>query len=173
MTAVPLKRLVVVREEAHDVWVEGFFTVGVTNAVRVGEPVSPLSKPRSPTAGTINIVLVTNAALTLSAMVTAVQVVSEAKTAALLDKQIPSSTSDALATGTGTDAVVIVSGHGRRHRYSGTHTKLGELIGKVAIAGVHRGLMVTLRNTVSSQLTKRRSPSSAKEEQYARRQSRR
>ncbi|MGH7252397.1 MAG: adenosylcobinamide amidohydrolase, partial [Nitrospiraceae bacterium] len=34
MTAVPLDRLVTLREEQDGLWVEGFFTVGVSNAVR-------------------------------------------------------------------------------------------------------------------------------------------
>ena len=60
-------------------------TVGVTNAVRAGEPRTLPAKNR---AGTINIILITNAALTVSAMVTAVQVITESKTAVLLDRRV-------------------------------------------------------------------------------------
>ena len=45
MTMVNLEHLILKREEAAGLWVEGFFTVGVTNAVRAGEPVSDLSPP--------------------------------------------------------------------------------------------------------------------------------
>src|SRR5215831_5507126 len=40
MTAVPMHRLVVDREQSGPVWVECFCTVGVTNAVRAGEPLA-------------------------------------------------------------------------------------------------------------------------------------
>lgn len=140
MTAVPLAKLVTVRREAGPLWVEGLFTVGVTNAVRAGEP--PVSSPRVRAAGpgTINMVLITNARLAASAMVCAVQVATEAKTAALLAAEVRSWTGRPGATGTGTDAVVIVSGDGPFLRYSGTHTALGALIGRVVTAGVASGL---------------------------------
>lgn len=140
MTAVPLKQLVVLRVQAVDLWVEGFFTVGVTNAVRVGESIdaTPYTDPQQ--AGTINVVLLTNAALTVSAMVTAVQVATESKAAVLLANRIPSWTGRSEATGTGTDAVVIVNGKGPLIRYSGTHTRIGELIGRLVSHGIESGL---------------------------------
>jgi adenosylcobinamide amidohydrolase len=144
MTAVPLKQLVVLREETVGLWVEGFFTVGVTNAVRVGEPVCLVQdEPLRHAPGTINMILVTNAYLTTPAMVGVVQVATESKTAVLLSHDVPSWTGAPGATGTGTDAVVVASGSwrdGPALRYSGTHTKLGELIGKLVILGVRKGL---------------------------------
>jgi adenosylcobinamide hydrolase len=140
MTAVPLAKLVTVRRRAGSLWVEGLFTVGVSNAVRAGEP--PVASPRVRAAGpgTINMILVTNARLAASAMVCAVQVATEAKTAALLAAKVRSWTGRPGATGTGTDAVVIVSGDGPSLRYSGTHTALGALIGQVVASGVAAGL---------------------------------
>jgi iron complex transport system ATP-binding protein len=132
---------VVLREQADDLWVEGFFTVGVTNAVRVGESIdsTPSANPQKP--GTINVVLITNAALTVSAMVTAVQVATESKAAVLLANRIPSWTGRSEATGTGTDVVVVVNGNGPLIRYSGTHTKIGELIGRLVSHGIESGLI--------------------------------
>jgi adenosylcobinamide hydrolase len=142
MTAVSLKDLVVLREESADIWVEGFFTVGVSNAVRAGEPNGAAERDaESFTPGTINIVLITNARLAIPAMVGAVQVATESKTATLLAESVPSWTGGQGATGTGTDAVVIVNGEGSAHRYSGTHTKMGELIGRVVARGVLSGLL--------------------------------
>lgn len=140
MTAVPLAKLVTTRRAAGDLWVEGLITVGVTNAVRAGEP--PVASPRVRAAGpgTINLILLTNARLAASAMVCAVQVATEAKTAALLAAGVRSWTGRPGATGTGTDAVVVVSGDGPSHRYSGTHTALGALIGRVVADGVRAGL---------------------------------
>ena len=138
MTAVDLRHLVLKREQAEGLWVEGFFTVGVTNAVRAGEPTFALSEKGI--VGTINVILVTNAHLAAGAMVSAVGVATESKTAVLLDKKIPTCSGGLGATGTGTDAIVIAIGDGPRLRYSGTHTKIGELIGRVVADGVSKGL---------------------------------
>ncbi|MEW6544991.1 MAG: adenosylcobinamide amidohydrolase [Nitrospirota bacterium] len=142
MTAVPLAQLVTLREEAGGLWVEGFFTVGVTNAVRAGEPTA--HEDRVPVrAGTINLVLVTNARLTSSALVGAVQVATEGKTAALLAAKVPSWTGRSGATGTGTDTVVVACGAGPAGpslRYSGTHTRIGAMIGRLVSRGVAEGL---------------------------------
>lgn len=144
LTAVPMTRLVALREEdtRGNLWVECFCTVGVANAVRAGELPSADSQLFRP-VGTINIIMVTNAYLTASAMVGAVQVATESKTAVLLERAIRSSVSTAIATGTGTDAVVVACGlraEGPVLRYSGTHTELGAMIGRVVRSGVLSGL---------------------------------
>ncbi|MGH7228005.1 MAG: adenosylcobinamide amidohydrolase, partial [Nitrospiraceae bacterium] len=97
--------------------------------------------------GTINIILVTNARLASSALVGAVQVATESKTAVLLSKKVPSWTGSPGATGTGTDAVVVACGTGPRLRYSGTHTKIGEMIGRLVRRGVTEGLIRSNRLT--------------------------
>ncbi|MGQ0812651.1 MAG: adenosylcobinamide amidohydrolase [Nitrospiraceae bacterium] len=148
MTAVPMKQLVAFREESNGLWVECFCTVGVTNAVKAGESVSfkGLGR-RCCTAGTINIILVTNGTLSISAMVGAVQVVTESKTAALGNRAVPSWTGRGAATGTGTDAVVIVCRLRGRYKiqYSGTHTKIGAMIGRLVGRCVEAGLDRTAR----------------------------
>ena len=141
MTAVSLSDLVTVRETFGQVWVEGFITVGTSNAVRAGEPVMPRELTNSPThPGTINMILVTNARLSAAAMVGVVQVATEAKAAVLLGAKVKSWTGCPGATGTGTDAVVVVSGNGPSLRYSGTHTVLGALVGRVIEQAVTEGL---------------------------------
>ena len=141
MTAVSLADIVTVREVHGQMWVEGFVTVGTSNAVRAGEPVMLSQRNRRGThPGTINLILVTNARLSGSAMVGVVQVATEAKTAVLLHAKVKSWTGRSGATGTGTDAVVVVSGEGPLQRYSGTHTTLGELVGRVVGASVTEGL---------------------------------
>ena len=141
MTAVSLRDLVTVREASDEIWVEGFVTVGTSNAVRAGEPIMPSQLINgSPHPGTINLILVTNARLSTSAMVGMVQVATEAKTAVLLRAKVKSWTGRPGATGTGTDAVVVVSGTGPPLRYSGTHTVLGELVGRVIETAVTEGL---------------------------------
>ncbi len=144
MTAVPMTQLVAHREEGDGIWVEGFATVGVTNAVRAGEPVLRVQdNPGGAAAGTINLILVTNGCLAVSAMVGAVQVATESKTAVLRDHAIPSCTGLAGATGTGTDAVVVASairGKGPWHPYAGTHTEIGSMIGRVVAECLLQGL---------------------------------
>lgn len=141
MTAVSLADLVTVRETDGQIWVEGFVTVGTSNAVRAGEPVTLRQRTNSRAQpGTINLILVTNARLSASAMVGMVQVATEAKTAVLIHAKVKSWTGCPGATGTGTDAVVVVSGKGPPMRYSGTHTVLGELVGRVIGTAVTEGL---------------------------------
>lgn len=137
MTAVPIGRLVALREQAEDLWVEGFFTAGVTNAVRAGDLVDT---EHAYGLGTINMVLVTNARLTRSAMVCAVQVVTEAKTAALFRANVPCWRGRLGATGTGTDATVIVCGDGPSLKFSGTHTRIGMILGRLVLRGLEKGL---------------------------------
>ena len=141
MTAVSIEDVVTARAAHARIWVEGFVTVGTSNAVRAGEPVMLSQRNRCGThPGTINLILVTNARLSGSAMVGVVQVATEAKTAVLLHAKVKSWTGKSGATGTGTDAVVVVSGDGPSQRYSGTHTILGELVGRVIGQAVTEGL---------------------------------
>ncbi|MDF0644073.1 MAG: adenosylcobinamide amidohydrolase [Nitrospira sp.] len=153
MTAVPMTRLVRRREAKDGVWVECFCTVGVANAVTAGEPARRDLRVsgRSP-YGTINIILVTNATLTASAMVGAVQVATESKTAVLLGRYIPSASGRGSATGTGTDAVVVAASSRGRHRiqYSGTHTQIGSMIGRLVTRCVGMGLKRCLRGRRAS-----------------------
>ena len=145
MTAVPMTHLVVDREESGSLLLECFCTVGVTNAVRAGEPVRsrPERTPDRDQAGTINIILVTNATLTIPALIGAVQVATESKTATLIKHKVPSAYEKAaLATGTGTDALVLASSLAGNHKlqYSGTHTEMGAMIGRLVGRCVERGL---------------------------------
>jgi iron complex transport system ATP-binding protein len=141
MTAVNIpKNLVVLHLGFEEVWVEGFFTVGVGNAVRAGDPASDLEEEEKARAGTVNMILLTNASLSDAAMVEALQVAAEAKTAAMMESGIKSTVSARAATGTGTDCTAVVSGGGAPVRYAGTHTKMGELIGRLVSEGLLQGL---------------------------------
>lgn len=144
MTAVPMTQLVTARAGMGNLWVECFATIGVTNAVCAGEwPVMHAQQISREYPGTINLILITNGSLSPAAMVGAVQVATEAKTGALRDHVVPSCRGGCAATGTGTDAVVIacrLRGQGSRYAYSGTHTIVGALIGRVVADCVARGL---------------------------------
>lgn len=144
MTAVPMTQVVTARALSDGLWVECFATVGITNAVRVGEwPPNGIQHHQPGKPGTINIILITNGSLSQAAMVGAVQVVTEAKTAVLRDQVVLSSQSGGPATGTGTDAVVIacsLRGQGPYCAYSGTHTVIGAMIGQVVTSCMAHGL---------------------------------
>jgi adenosylcobinamide hydrolase len=144
MTAVPMKQLVIDREQWGPVWIQCFCTVGVTNALRAGDaPTFPAGRDGVKDHGTINIILVTNATLTGTALVGAVQVVTESKTGTLITHHVRSTTcNSSLATGTGTDAVVIASSLEGIHKvpYSGTHTRTGAMIGRLVARCVEEGL---------------------------------
>ena len=139
MTAVPLRHLVAVRDRCGAVWLEAFVTVGASNAVRAGER-PRVTRVAASQAGTINIILVTNARLASAAMVGVVQVATESKTAALLAQNVRSWTGRRGATGTGTDAIVVAGGEGPPLRYSGTHTEFGAMVGRLVFRGVTAGL---------------------------------
>ena len=143
MTAVPMTQLVMARATSDGLWVECFATVGVTNAVRAGEwPPQRFHRDRPGAPGTINLILITNSSLSHAAMVGVVQVATEAKTGVLRDHAVPSCRGGA-ATGTGTDAVALacrLRGQGPSHLYSGTHTIIGALVGRVVADCVTRGL---------------------------------
>lgn len=148
MTAVPMKQVVIDREQWGPIWIECFCTVGVTNAVRAGERAMRPRMEQRHEPGTINIILVTNATLTMTAMVGAVQVATESKTGTLIKHRIRSTArKSSLATGTGTDAVVVASSLKGlyRVRYSGTHTALGAMIGRLVSRCVEEGLTRSTR----------------------------
>lgn len=144
MTAVPMKQLVTSRESEEGIWVECYATVGVTNAVQAGESPRPTAgQGADRTAGTINLILITNACLAASALVGAVQVATESKTGVMRDHAIPSWTGRPGASGTGTDAVVVACagrGKGPWQPYAGTHTVIGSMIGRVTADCLCQGL---------------------------------
>lgn len=88
-------------------------------------------------AGTINIILLTNATLSDGAMARAIITATEAKTAVLQDLDVRSTYEPQYqATGTGTDNMVVVSGTGPAIDYTGGHSKMGELIAKATRTAV-------------------------------------
>jgi iron complex transport system ATP-binding protein len=142
LTAAPLEYTQFVLKDEGGIKVLALVTAGASNALNVSErtPVShsggEFSKP-----GTINTILVTNAEIADECMISTVITATEAKTAALLDLRIMSVATGGQATGTGTDAVVVVSGKGTPIRYAGGHTLYGQLVGEAVHAAVSRALL--------------------------------
>lgn len=98
---------------------------GLGNARRAGDPADWLGHSPPP-AGTINSVLITDLQLSTASQVELLSLLTEAKAATLGELGINSPLSAKPATGTGTDATAIISGHGRPERWFGKHTKVGE-----------------------------------------------
>ena len=117
-------------------------TAGLSNALCAGDRAGmrQFDTPRLP-AGTINIVVITNALLAQAAMVESVMMITEAKTAAMRELGVRSTESGKTATGTGTDAVAIVNGCGPANiRYAGKHVLFGELLATAVIDAIKESL---------------------------------
>jgi adenosylcobinamide amidohydrolase len=141
-TAADMKNLAVVTKVFSPFTVSALVTAGAkTNALRTGVDEGKHIEGQEP-HGTVNIILLTNAALTDGAMARALITLTEAKTAAFEDLKVPSSyTPHAQATGTGTDSAIVVAGvSGPATTYTGGHSKIGELIGKAVYEGVIEAL---------------------------------
>lgn len=97
-------------------------TVGLSN----GESIGRRLPYHSADYGTINIGLVTNAALTEAAQLEAMSIVVQARTVGVMAAGVSLATG--LATGTGTDCVALACLPGQE-RYAGLHTAVGEAVG--------------------------------------------
>jgi adenosylcobinamide amidohydrolase len=119
-------------------------TVGLSNALTVGDPPGPLIAA----VGTINLVCAVSTPLSLPALVEATALVAEARTAAVLAHPIASRRSGRPATGTGTDCTVVAApldgaaslDGAAPVRYVGKHTALGALLGAAAHEACARGV---------------------------------
>jgi adenosylcobinamide amidohydrolase len=109
-------------------------TVGLGNALAVGDSPGPLYM------GTINIVVQTSAPLAEPALVEAISIAAEARTAAVISLGVESRRSSRVATGTGTDCIVLAAPDAAGgERWAGKHTAIGALIGAAVEEAVSRG----------------------------------
>ena len=124
------------RQEIDGLRAEVVATVGLSNRLAVGDPPTP------GVVGTINIVVVVNRALSPAAMLEAMSIAVEARTAAMVSLQTHSTVSEKLATGTGTDCIVVaapLTNTTEPARYAGKHTALGAVIGQAVLHAVAAG----------------------------------
>lgn len=141
-TAADLDNLAVVTKSYGPLTVTVLATAGArSNAIRTGVDAGTYIEGNTP-AGTINIMVLTNIRLTDAALARALITVTEGKTAALQDLNVPSTyTPGVQATGTGTDSIIVVSGTmGPQASYTGGHSRIGELIGKASHQAVLEAL---------------------------------
>lgn len=110
-------------------------TVGLSNALRVGDPPGLLSS-----VGTINLLCQISVPFKDDALLEALALATEARTLAILESGVPSIQSGEPATGTGTDCIVIAAPAGEGGlAYSGKHTLAGHLIGKAVHEAIRQG----------------------------------
>ncbi|ATF18227.1 adenosylcobinamide amidohydrolase [Phaeobacter gallaeciensis] len=109
-------------------------TVGLSNAERAGSRMDYASR----NWGTINVALRLSEGLTHAALIEAMSIAVQARTAAVMEVGIalPSGT----ATGTGTDCVAVAAPAGATP-YAGLHTATGEAIGRAVYQAVHLGAL--------------------------------
>jgi adenosylcobinamide amidohydrolase len=137
----------VIRTETYDeLTVTAIATASVeVNGGRVGEKATSYEKRGQSVSlrpGTINIMVLTNADMTPGCMARAMITATEAKTAALQEMMAGSLRSSGIATGTGTDNMIIVANAESDNllTYAGKHGKLGELIGVTVMSAVKQSL---------------------------------
>ena len=146
-TAANLDNMVVVTKSSGALWVTAAVSGGAdVNALCAGDPAALTEENGAPCPvqpGTINIFLVTDRALAPGAMAELMVTATEAKTALLRDWMVGSSVSRALATGTGTDGMVIICGTEPEKRLlnGGKHFKIGELAALAVQEAVSEALL--------------------------------
>ncbi|MBE1284203.1 MAG: adenosylcobinamide amidohydrolase [Rhodobacteraceae bacterium] len=109
-------------------------TVGLSNGERVGRRVDYSGRDW----GTINVALHLSVGLTQTALIEALSIAVQARTAAVMDAQFELPTG--IATGTGTDCVAVAAPQGAG-AYAGLHTETGEAIGRAVYQAVLNGAL--------------------------------
>jgi ABC-type Fe3+-hydroxamate transport system substrate-binding protein/adenosylcobinamide amidohydrolase len=138
-TGANMDNLAIKFKRYKDMKIEVFVTAGVrSNAMRSG-----YEKGIFITHGTINIIVLTNLALTDRAMSRSLIAVTEGKTAALQELDIRSAYNPLKlqATGTGTDNIIIVSGNGRKKDVAGGHSKFAQILANLVRKAVKEAIL--------------------------------
>ncbi len=123
-------------------------TVGRGNALRAGDP-----SYQSHRWGTINCACLVDVPLSAEAMLEAMVISAEAKTAAMIEAGVRSVMSGLPATGTGTDCHAIVCPDNSEELvYAGKHTDVGSAIGAAVFDAVSRGIQSWIQHHPSHPL---------------------
>lgn len=162
-TAANMNHAAFIQRTFRDLEVIAIVTGGVeTNAGRAGDSASVLEteegfeyldkeKQAATQPGTINTMIFISRPLTEAAITRVIMTATEAKSAALQELGINSRYSDGLATGTGTDQIIVAAPDPAkldpanekevyRLTWAGKHSKLGELIGQAVKTAVKETL---------------------------------
>ncbi|MBF7095649.1 adenosylcobinamide amidohydrolase [Alkalibacter mobilis] len=103
--------------------------------------------------GTINIMVFCNRDMTCECMARSIMTSTEAKVAALQELMASSLRSSGIATGSGTDNIMIIANADSNDKltYAGKHGKLGELIGRTVMDAVTESLEKHMNLSANSQ----------------------
>jgi len=110
--------------------------------VGLGWPIAAAGRREAagaPHPGTINVLVVTGAALTDAGLVGALQTAVEAKVQALADAGIEATNHAGLATGTASDAVAVACVPGAFVDFAGPATRAGSELARAVHRAVHAG----------------------------------
>jgi adenosylcobinamide hydrolase len=157
LTAANMNNVAVVSKGFRGLEVTAIVTGGVEiNGGRAGDPASYYQENGNhfPINGTINTIIVINAHLPEYTMSRVTMTATEAKAVALQELMVPSRYSQGIATGSGTDMIAVICNMTSSLKLTdaGTHSKLGELIGKCVIEATKKALEKQSELTPISQL---------------------
>ncbi|MEM8792492.1 MAG: adenosylcobinamide amidohydrolase [Pseudomonadota bacterium] len=134
LTSRSVARFTRARVEVEDAVAEAVATVGLSNAERVGS-----RQARPAFVGTINIAIAATQALSDGALLEAINIAAEARTAAVMTHG--PELAGLPATGTGTDCIAVAAPlTGTPAAHAGKHTAIGEAIGRAVLDAVSRGV---------------------------------
>lgn len=141
VTSRDIRRYHLAQSTVEDASAACLATVGLSNGERVGERCrEPVWLP-----GTINILLHVSRSLSEAALVETVSIVTQARTAAILDADVRRA--GAVVTGTGTDCIVVAAPTGGdAERFAGLHTAIGEAVGAAVYRAIREGAEVWERD---------------------------
>lgn len=112
-------------------------TVGLSNGERVGTRCTGAV----PQPGTVNTLVHVSEPLSEAALVETVSIVTQARTAAILEAGV--CREGRIVTGTGTDCIVVAApATGEGARFAGLHTAVGEAVGRAVYRAIAEGVAV-------------------------------
>lgn len=145
LTAVEPRNTILHLETDESRGVLVMVTVGVANATRPGD-----ARFDAYTPGTINTVVIIDAALDDTALAEALALTAETKALTLLEAGVRTRTG-LPASGTSTDAYAIAtSGRGPAERYAGSVSPVGFLVGKAVRAAITAGLPAAMARAAAA-----------------------
>ena len=150
MTAASMESFRMIKKSEQGIDIAALVTSGLSNPRRAGDHAEhrQMASHENP-VGTINIIVITTASLTASALIEALLITTEAKSAALQETGILSPVSNKPATGTGTDSAAVVSGPGPGDvKYCGKHVLFGEFLGGLVIDAVSSSIQWAMAERV-------------------------
>ena len=142
MTSASMDSFRLAARSSQGVEITAMVTAGLSNARCAGDRAEwrKIQTDANP-AGTINVIVLTNATMSPAAMVEAVMLATEAKAVAMRKLGVKSPVSGAIATGTGTDAIAVANGCDTATiRYCGKHVLFGQMLASAVIEAITESL---------------------------------